>query len=76
MKAANGRLRGELDRAVKALGLGLTADELARALFAWSSLCGLVSFELFGQFRGAVAQYSAHIDLQLERLSTVMGLPR
>jgi hypothetical protein len=41
----------------------------------FSSLCGLVSLELFGQFTSTVTQFVGHFDHQLARLSTVLGLP-
>lgn len=51
------------------------SDELAtRILLAWTTLVGLVSFELTNQFRGMVTDHAAHFDHQLARLSHLLGL--
>jgi AcrR family transcriptional regulator len=59
----------------QALGLRISDDRLARGFLAWSSLFGLISFELFGQFKNAVEHLDAYFDHQLDRLALLIGLP-
>ena len=68
-------LHRELDRLRPGLPGNLKPEVLARGLLAFSSLCGLVSLELFGQFTNTVTQFPAHLDHQLTRLGTTLGLP-
>jgi AcrR family transcriptional regulator len=68
-------LHRELERVSPALPGALKPEILARGLLAFSSLCGLVSLELFGQFTNTVTQFPAHLDHQLTRLGAVLGLP-
>lgn len=68
-------LHRELDRLRPALPGELAPEVLARGLLAFSSLCGLVSLELFGQFTNTVTQFTGHLDHQLARLGAVLGLP-
>lgn len=52
-----------------------TSDDLiVRATLAWTSLVGLVNFELTHQFRGLITDDDAHFDLQLRRLGGLLGL--
>ena len=46
----------------------------ARALLAWSSLFGVVSFELFGQFTGAVTDAERFFDDAMTDLAALVGL--
>lgn len=46
----------------------------ARALLTWSSLFGLVGFELFGHFVGSVADVDAFFTAQVDVLADVLGL--
>jgi hypothetical protein len=46
----------------------------ARGLLAWSALYGLVSFELFGHFTGAVADADAFFDDAAQDLAGLLGL--
>lgn len=55
-------------------GIEVDDDLLARGLLAWTSLFGLLSFELFGQFRGGVQDNAAHFEHQLARLAILLGL--
>ena len=68
-------LHRELDKLRPGLPGELEPEVLARGLFAFSSLCGLVSLELFGQFTNTVTQFPAHLDHQLARLAATLGLP-
>ncbi|KGH45826.1 TetR family transcriptional regulator [Modestobacter caceresii] len=45
----------------------------ARALLAWSSLFGAVSFELFGHFVGSVVDADAFFDHAMQDLSGLLG---
>ena len=68
-------LRRELDRLRPGLPGQLPPEVLARGLLLFSSLCGLVSLELFGQFTNTVTQFPGHLDHQLTRLGILVGLP-
>ncbi len=68
-------LHRELERVRPVLPGELPPEVLARGLLVFSSLCGLVSLELFGQFTNTVTQFPAHLDHQLARLGVVLGLP-
>lgn len=46
----------------------------ARALLCWSSLFGLVSFELYGHFVGSVADADAFFTEQVGELADLLGL--
>jgi len=46
----------------------------ARALLTWSSLFGLISFELFGHFVGSVADADAFFTAQISELAGLLGL--
>jgi AcrR family transcriptional regulator len=46
----------------------------ARALLTWSSLHGLISFELFGHFVGSVADADAFFAAQVGELAGLLGL--
>ena len=45
-----------------------------RALLAWSSLYGTISFELFGQLVGSVADVDRYFDVAMGELADLMGL--
>lgn len=68
-------LHRELNRLRPALPGDLKPAVFARGLLAYTSLCGLVSFEVFGQFNNTVTQFPGHLDHQLARLGAVLGLP-
>jgi AcrR family transcriptional regulator len=44
-----------------------------RALLAWSSVYGTVSFELFGQFAGTVADTDRYFDVAMGELAGLLG---
>jgi hypothetical protein len=65
------------DDAVEVLGGDHSAlDETVRvrALLAWSSLYGTVSFELFGHFVGSVEDGDRYFDLAMGDLAELIGL--
>jgi AcrR family transcriptional regulator len=68
-------LHRELERLRPGLPGQMPPEVLARGLLMFSSLCGLVSLELFGQFTNTVTQFPAHLDHQLTRLGQLLGLP-
>jgi AcrR family transcriptional regulator len=47
----------------------------SRAILAWTSLFGLISFELFGHTQNVVADHERHFDDAVDRLATQLGLP-
>ena len=50
-------------------------DVAARALAAWASVFGLVSFELFGQFENVVTDRGGYFDHAVTCLGRVIGIP-
>jgi AcrR family transcriptional regulator len=75
---ASGATRGTLSPdLVEALGggqPGLDDRVRARALLAWSSLFGAVSFELFGHFVGSVTDADGFFDDAMRDLAALIGL--
>jgi AcrR family transcriptional regulator len=55
--------------------LGLPPGVAARAVLAWSSLFGAISFELFGHTHNVVADHAAYFDATVERLADLIPLP-
>ncbi|MEY9945848.1 TetR/AcrR family transcriptional regulator [Kitasatospora sp. GAS1066B] len=47
----------------------------ARAVSAWTQLCGLVGFELFGQLDGMLESNDAFFAQAVEQLADFLGLP-
>jgi hypothetical protein len=45
-----------------------------RALMAWTTLFGTVSFELFGHYVGSVTSYCQMFDVVVEELADFVGL--
>ncbi len=73
--AAPSALRRDLDQ-IRALAPSpISDDRLAAGILAWTSLFGIVSFELFGQYRNTVDHPAAFLDHQLARLAAVVGIP-
>jgi AcrR family transcriptional regulator len=51
------------------------AAHIANGVFAWSSVFGLVSFELFGHFNNVIADPDAFFDFQIDNIAkSVIGL--
>lgn len=55
-------------------GMDLPDDTATRVVLAWTTLIGLISFELGGQYAGVIDALEAHFDHQLTRLSRLLGL--
>jgi AcrR family transcriptional regulator len=55
--------------------LGLPPALASRAVMAWSSLFGAISFEIFGQTHNVVADHAAHFDTVVEHLADLIPLP-
>ncbi len=47
----------------------------ARAIQAWTTLFGLISFELFGHTHNVIADHERYFDDAVDRLATLLGLP-
>ena len=65
------------DDAVEVLGgdhPALDEDVRVRALLAWSSLYGTISFELFGHFVGSVEDGDRYFDRAMGELAALIGL--
>jgi AcrR family transcriptional regulator len=54
--------------------LGLPPALAPRAVLAWSSLFGAISFELFGHTNNVVVDHEAHVDEAADRLASLVGL--
>lgn len=68
-------MRRDLDQ-VRATAPGPVSDDrLAAGLLAWTALFGIVSFELFGQYRNSLDHPRPFLDHQLARLADLLGIP-
>jgi AcrR family transcriptional regulator len=64
-----------------AVRVGLPIEEpnsslAARVVLAWTTLFGLISFELFGHTNNVVGAHARYFDDAVERLATMVGLPQ
>ncbi|MPY95745.1 MAG: TetR family transcriptional regulator [Acidimicrobiia bacterium] len=50
----------------------VTDEVLARALYAWAQLFGMISLELFGHFHNVIDDYGAFFDHQMRRSAQVL----
>ena len=67
--------RADLEGVVAIPGFGgVPPALLARGMYVWAALFGLVSFELFGRLTNAVHDYDAWFDYQLRLLTRDLGL--
>ncbi|MFC5996577.1 TetR/AcrR family transcriptional regulator [Pseudonocardia hispaniensis] len=57
------------------MGLPEGATLNTHAIMVWTSLFGLVSFELFGHTRGVVARHEAFFDSAVEQWADLVGVP-
>ena len=57
-----------------AVGLDTSDDVLVATLLAWTQLFGLLSFELFGQTRGAVTDHDALFTAAASSMAAAIGL--
>lgn len=55
-------------------GVDLPDALVSRLLLSWTSVFGLVGFELGGQYVGIIDDTEAHLDHQLTGLATLLGL--
>jgi hypothetical protein len=53
---------------------GLTDEQLARAVMAWTQLVGSISFELFGHLNNVFHDYEAYFTFQLRGVAGDLGL--
>jgi hypothetical protein len=71
-------LPAELARQVaivaEAIAPGVDDGVLTRALIAWTQLFGMISFELFGQFVGALEPADPFFGYTVERMADYVGL--
>jgi AcrR family transcriptional regulator len=58
----------------EAISPGTPADVIARGLIAWTQLFGLISFELFGQFVGALEPVDPFFGYAVEQMASFIGL--
>ncbi|MGC0417411.1 TetR/AcrR family transcriptional regulator [Embleya sp. AB8] len=67
-------LAAQLQAVVEAGGLDVPPPALARALFAWTGVFGMVSFELFGQLRASADPADPFFGYAVERHADLLGL--
>ncbi|MFC0861240.1 TetR/AcrR family transcriptional regulator [Sphaerimonospora cavernae] len=60
--------------AVRAMMPGVPGDVVARAVIAWTSLFGMVSFELFGQFNNVIEHRAELFEHNMACLARLLGL--
>jgi AcrR family transcriptional regulator len=58
----------------EAIAPGVDDGVLSRALIAWTQLFGMISFELFGQFVGALEPADPFFGYAVERMADYIGL--
>jgi AcrR family transcriptional regulator len=58
----------------EAIAPGVDDRALARGLIAWTQLFGMISFELFGQFVGALEPADTFFGYTVERMADYVGL--
>jgi hypothetical protein len=58
----------------EAIAPGVDDGVLTRALIAWTQLFGMISFELFGQFVGALEPADPFFGYTVERMADYVGL--
>jgi Transcriptional regulator len=56
--------------------MGLPVTVAARAVHAWTSLYGLISFELFGHTHNVVADHERFFAAAVDQLADGLGVPR
>lgn len=56
-----------------AFGLDLPEEVLVRTLMAWTTVFGVISFELFGHYVGSVSDGDAYFDEVIARLADDLG---
>src|ERR1700709_254863 len=66
--------RREAGRVLPAAQPGMDDGVRARAVLAWSSLFGAVSFELFGHVEGALTDPDEFFDAAVRDLAGLVGL--
>jgi AcrR family transcriptional regulator len=67
-------LRADAERVRAEIAPRLPAASVARAMAAWPSLYGAISFELFGHFTNVIENKADWFDYELERILTLVGL--
>lgn len=72
--APSAELARQLRAVADATGYDLPAPALARAFFAWTSIFGIISFELFGQLKGSVDPADPFFAYVVERHADLLGL--
>ncbi|WP_460866024.1 TetR/AcrR family transcriptional regulator [Rhodococcus aerolatus] len=72
---STGATTDQLTEALGGDGPGLDDAVRGRALLAWSSLYGAISFELFGHFVGSVTDGDAFFDAAMTDLALLLGFP-
>jgi AcrR family transcriptional regulator len=58
-----------------AIAPGVPPAVMARALTAWTQLFGMISFELFGQFAGALEPADSFFGYAVDQMADFVGLP-
>ncbi|WP_439677153.1 TetR/AcrR family transcriptional regulator [Embleya sp. MST-111070] len=69
-----GPLAKQFEAVVAAGGLEVSPATLARAVFAWTGVFGIVSFELFGQLAGSADPADPFFAYAVDRHADLLGL--
>jgi AcrR family transcriptional regulator len=67
-------LVGQTAIVADAIAPGVDGSLIARALIAWTQLFGMISFELFGQFVGALEPADAFFGYAVDQMADYIGL--
>jgi AcrR family transcriptional regulator len=68
-------LSADLEQLRDAVMPGVPPDVAATALTTWASIFGVISFELFGQFKNVITDLPAYFDHAAAELARLAGLP-
>jgi AcrR family transcriptional regulator len=68
-------LTEDLQRLREAIMPGVPDPVAAAALTAWAGVFGVISFELFGQFKNVITDLPAYFDHAVASLGALFGLP-
>jgi AcrR family transcriptional regulator len=68
------KLARQVASVAEAIAPGVDDGVLTRALIAWTQLFGMISFELFGQFVGALEPADPFFGYTVERMADYVGL--
>jgi AcrR family transcriptional regulator len=69
-----GSVRADLKALRDLAAPGLSDEQLARAVMAWTQLIGSISFELFGHLHNVIHDYETYFNFQMRNIGHDLGL--